>query len=733
MAEINLSKYGITGTTEIVHNPSYELLFEEETKAGLEGFEKGQVSELGAVNVMTGVYTGRSPKDKFIVVDENSKDTVWWTSDEYKNDNHPASQEAWEAVKEIAKKELSNKKLYVVDAFCGANKDTRMAIRFIVEVAWQAHFVTNMFIKPTAEELENFEPDFVVYNASKAKVENYKELGLNSETAVLFNITSKEQVIVNTWYGGEMKKGMFSMMNYYLPLKGIAAMHCSANTDLNGENTAIFFGLSGTGKTTLSTDPKRLLIGDDEHGWDDNGVFNFEGGCYAKVINLDKESEPDIYNAIRRDALLENVTLDAEGKIDFADKSVTENTRVSYPINHIENIVRPVSSAPAAKNVIFLSADAFGVLPPVSVLTPEQTQYYFLSGFTAKLAGTERGITEPTPTFSACFGQAFLELHPTKYAEELVKKMEKSGAKAYLVNTGWNGTGKRISIKDTRGIIDAILNGDILNAPTKKIPFFNFEGGCYAKVINLDKESEPDIYNAIRRDALLENVTLDKDGKIDFADKSVTENTRVSYPINHIENIVRPVSSAPAAKNVIFLSADAFGVLPPVSILTPEQTQYYFLSGFTAKLAGTERGITEPTPTFSACFGQAFLELHPTKYAEELVKKMEQSGAKAYLVNTGWNGTGKRISIKDTRGIIDAILNGDILNAPTKKIPFFDFEVPTELNGVDTGILDPRDTYADASEWETKAKDLAGRFVKNFSKYEGNEAGKALVSAGPQA
>ena len=533
MAEINLTKYGITGTTEIVYNPSYETLFAEETKPELEGFDKGQESELGAVNVMTGVYTGRSPKDKFIVMDENSKDTVWWTSDEYKNDNHPATKEAWDTVKDIAIKELSNKKLYVVDAFCGANKDTRMAIRFIVEVAWQAHFVTNMFIKPTAEELEVFEPDFIVYNASKAKVENYKELGLNSETAVMFNITSKEQVIVNTWYGGEMKKGMFSMMNYFLPLKGIASMHCSANTDLNGENTAIFFGLSGTGKTTLSTDPKRLLIGDDEHGWDDNGVFNFEGGCYAKVINLDKESEPDIYNAIRRDALLENVT-------------------------------------------------------------------------------------------------------------------------------------------------------------------------------------------------------LDKDGKIDFADKSVTENTRVSYPINHIENIVRPVSSAPAAKNVIFLSADAFGVLPPVSILTEAQTQYYFLSGFTAKLAGTERGITEPTPTFSACFGQAFLELHPTKYAEELVKKMEKSGAKAYLVNTGWNGTGKRISIKDTRGIIDAILNGDILNAPTKKIPFFDFEVPTELNGVDTGILDPRDTYADASEWEEKAKDLAGRFIKNFAKYEGNAAGKALVAAGPQ-
>ncbi|MCD7736104.1 MAG: phosphoenolpyruvate carboxykinase (ATP) [Lachnospiraceae bacterium] len=533
MANLDLTKYGINGVTEIVHNPSYETLFEEEMKPELEGYDKGQVSELDAVNVMTGVYTGRSPKDKYIVMDENSKDTVWWTTEGYKNDNHPMSEETWATVKKMAQEQLSGKRLFVVDAFCGANKDTRMAIRFMMEVAWQAHFVENMFIKPSAEELENFEPDFVVYTASKAKVENYRELGLNSETCVAFNITSREQVILNTWYGGEMKKGMFSMMNYYLPLKGIASMHCSANTDMNGENTAIFFGLSGTGKTTLSTDPKRLLIGDDEHGWDDNGVFNFEGGCYAKVINLDKESEPDIYNAIKRNALLENVTLDAEGKIDFADKSVTENTRVSYPIDHIQNIVRPVSSAPAAKEVIFLSADAFGVLPPVSILTPEQTQYYFLSGFTAKLAGTERGITEPTPTFSACFGQAFLELHPTKYAEELVKRMEKSGAKAYLVNTGWNGTGKRISIKDTRGIIDAILDGSILNAPTKKIPYF-------------------------------------------------------------------------------------------------------------------------------------------------------------------------------------------------------DFEVPTELPGVDPAILDPRDTYADASEWETKAKDLAGRFVKNFDKYTTNEAGKALVAAGPQ-
>jgi len=535
MAKVDLTKYGITGTTELVYNPSFEFLFEEEMKPELEGYDKGQLTELDAVNVMTGIYTGRSPKDKYIVMDENSKDTVWWTTEGYKNDNHPMSEDVWAEVKKIAVNELCNKRLFVVDGFCGTNKDTRMAIRFIMEVAWQAHFVKNMFIIPTDEELENFEPDFVIFNASKAKVENYKELGMNSETCAAFNITSREQVIINTWYGGEMKKGMFSMMNYYLPLKGIASMHCSANTDMEGKNTAIFFGLSGTGKTTLSTDPKRLLIGDDEHGWDDEGVFNFEGGCYAKVINLDKESEPDIYNAIRRNALLENVTVDENGKIDFADKSVTENTRVSYPIEHIENIAKKVN------------------------------------------------------------------------------------------------------------------------------------------------------------------------GK----------------------------SAGPQADNVIFLSADAFGVLPPVSILTPEQTQYYFLSGFTAKLAGTERGITEPTPTFSACFGQAFLELHPTKYAEELVKRMEKSGAKAYLVNTGWNGTGKRISIKDTRGIIDAILNGDVLKAPTKKIPYFDFEVPTELPGVDSGILDPRDTYADPAEWDAKAKDLAGRFIKNFEKYTSNDAGKALVAAGP--
>ncbi|MBQ8191607.1 MAG: phosphoenolpyruvate carboxykinase (ATP) [Bacteroidaceae bacterium] len=533
MANLDLSKYGITDVVEVLHNPSYDVLFAEETKPGLEGFEKGQVTELGTVNVMTGVYTGRSPKDKFFVMNEASKDTVWWTSEEYKNDNKPCSEEAGADLKAKAIKQLSGKRLFVVDTFCGANPATRLKVRFIMEVAWQAHFVTNMFIRPTAEELEAYgEPDFVCYNASKAKVDNYQELGLNSETATVFNLKTNEQVILNTWYGGEMKKGMFSIMNYLNPLKGIASMHCSANTNMEGTDSAIFFGLSGTGKTTLSTDPKRLLIGDDEHGWDDEGVFNYEGGCYAKVINLDKESEPDIYNAIKRDALLENVTVAEDGKIDFADKSVTENTRVSYPIYHINNIVKPVSKGPHAHQVIFLSADAFGVLPPVSILNDQQAQYYFLSGFTAKLAGTERGITEPTPTFSACFGAAFLSLHPTKYAEELVKKMEKVGAKAYLVNTGWNGTGKRISIKDTRGIIDAILDGSI---------------------------------------------------------------------------------------------------------------------------------------------------------------------------NT----------------------------APTKTIPYFDFVVPTALPGVDPNILDPRDTYECACKWEEKAKDLAGRFIKNFAKFTGNEAGKALVAAGP--
>ncbi len=532
MANLDLTKYGIMNTAEIVHNPSYDVLFEEETKESLQGFEKGQVTELGAVNVMTGIYTGRSPKDKFFVKNEASEDSVWWTSEEYANDNKPCSEAAWDDLRKKAMTQLSGaEKLFVVDTYCGANENSRLKVRFIMEVAWQAHFVTNMFIRPTAEELETYEPDFVSFNASKAKVDNYKELGLNSETASVFNLASKEQVILNTWYGGEMKKGIFTLMNYYLPRKGMAAMHCSANTNDKGE-TAIFFGLSGTGKTTLSTDPKRQLIGDDEHGWDDEGVFNFEGGCYAKVINLDKESEPDIYNAIKRDALLENVTVDANGKIDFTDNSTTENTRVSYPIYHIKNIQVP--------------------------------------------------------------------------------------------------------------------------------------------------------------------------------------------------------SKAPSAKKVIFLSADAFGVLPPVSILNPAQTQYYFLSGFTAKLAGTERGITSPQPTFSACFGAAFLSLHPTKYGEELVKKMEANGATAYLVNTGWNGTGKRISIKDTRGIIDAILDGSIDKAATKTIPYFDFVVPTALPNVDPAILDPRDTYATPEEWNGKAEELAGMFIKNFNKFTGNETGKALVEAGPK-
>ena len=530
---LDLSKYGITDVTEIVHNPSYDLLYEEEMKPGLVGFERGVETEFGAVNVMTGEFTGRSPKDKFIVMDDMSRDTIWWTSDKAKNDNKPLTPEAWAGLKALTAQQLSGKRLFVVDTFCGTNIDTRLKVRFIMEVAWQAHFVKNMFLRPTPEELANYgEPDFVVLNGSKSCDPRWKEHGLNSDVYTVFNLKERTQVIGGTWYGGEMKKGMFSMMNYFLPLRGIASMHCSANMGSDG-STAIFFGLSGTGKTTLSTDPKRALIGDDEHGWDDNGVFNFEGGCYAKTIHLSEEAEPDIYHAIKRDALLENVTVDENGKVDYDDNSVTENTRVSYPIYHIENIVKPVSKGGHANKVIFLSADAFGVLPPVSILTPEQTKYHFLSGFTAKLAGTERGVTEPQPTFSACFGKAFLSLHPTKYGEELVKRMEASGATAYLVNTGWNGTGKRISIKDTRGIIDAILEGSVEKTETKTIPIFNLE-------------------------------------------------------------------------------------------------------------------------------------------------------------------------------------------------------VPVELPGVDPGILDPRDTYGDQSEWETKAKDLAKRFIDNFEQFTDNEEGRALVAAGPQ-
>ena len=528
-----LAVLGIHDVKEVVYNPSYEFLFEEETKESLQGYEKGTLTTTGAVAVDTGIFTGRSPKDKYIVLDDKTKDTVWWTSDKAKNDNKPMTQETWGSLKKLVANQLSGKRLFVIDAFCGTNPDTRLAVRIVTEVAWQAHFVKNMFIRPSEEELKGFKPDFVVLNGSKTTNPNWKEQGLNSENFVAFNLTEGVQLIGGSWYGGEMKKGMFSMMNYFLPLKGVASMHCSANVGEDGD-VAVFFGLSGTGKTTLSTDPKRRLIGDDEHGWDDEGVFNYEGGCYAKTINLSEEAEPDIYRAIKRDALLENVVVLEDGTVDFNDGSKTENTRVSYPIYHIQNIVKPVSKAGHAKKVIFLTADAFGVLPPVSKLTPEQTQYYFLSGFTAKLAGTERGITEPTPTFSSCFGAAFLSLHPTQYAEVLVKRMQASGAEAYLVNTGWNGTGKRISIKDTRGIIDAILDGSIEKAEMQQLPIFNLA-------------------------------------------------------------------------------------------------------------------------------------------------------------------------------------------------------IPTALPGVDPAILDPRDTYADKAQWQTKAEDLAARFAKNFDKYTDNDEGKALVAAGPKA
>ena len=495
MKSLDLSKYGIKDVQEVVYNPSYEQLFEEETKPGLEGFEKGQVTETGAVNVMTGRFTGRSPRDKYIVNDDITRDTIWWTTPEAPNDNKPVTPEVWNQLKETTLNQLSGKRLFVVDTFCGANSDSRLKVRFIMEVAWQAHFVKNMFVRPTEEELENYgEPDFVSLNASKTTNPNWKEQGLNSEVYTVFNLTEKMHVVGGSWYGGEMKKGLFAMMNYYLPLNGIATMHCSANVGEN-DDVAIFFGLSGTGKTTLSTDPKRKLIGDDEHGWDDNGIFNFEGGCYAKTINLDPEAEPDIYHAIKRNALLENVTVDEKGKIDFSDDSVTQNTRVSYPIYHIDNIVKPVSKAGHAQKVIFLTADAFGVMPPVSKLTPEQTKYHFLSGFTAKLAGTELGVTTPRPTFSACFGEAFLSLHPTKYGHELVKKMEEHGASAYLVNTGWNGSGKRISIKDTRAIIDAILDGSIEKAETKMIPVFNLEVPTALHDVDSDILDPRDTYN----------------------------------------------------------------------------------------------------------------------------------------------------------------------------------------------------------------------------------------------
>jgi len=470
---IDLSVYGIGNVAEIVHNPSFELLHAEEMRDDLEGFERATMTDLGAVAVDTGEFTGRSPKDKYIVKDDVTQDTLWW-SDQGKNDNKPIDQSVWNDLKQIVGEQLSGKRLFVVDTYCGANRDTRLAVRFVTEVAWQAHFVKNMFIRPTDAEFLTYVPDFVVLNGAKTSNHKWREHGLNSENFVAFNLTEKMQLIGGTWYGGEMKKGMFALMNYLLPQRGIASMHCSANAGTDGD-VAVFFGLSGTGKTTLSADPNRLLLGDDEHGWDDDGVFNFEGGCYAKTIRLRKDAEPEIYNAIRRNALLENVVVRADGSVDFDDGSKTENARVSYPIEHIDNIVAPISKAGHANKVIFLSADAFGVLPPVSRLTAEQTKYHFLSGFTAKLAGTERGVTQPTPTFSACFGAAFLSLHPTRYGEELVKRMEAAGAQAYLVNTGWNGSGDRISIKDTRGIVNAILNGEIEVVEMHEIPIFGLQ------------------------------------------------------------------------------------------------------------------------------------------------------------------------------------------------------------------------------------------------------------------
>jgi phosphoenolpyruvate carboxykinase (ATP) len=473
----DLLEYGIHDVKEIIYNPSFNTLFAEETKPGLDGYEKGIITRTGAIAIDTGVFTGRSPKDKYVVYDDKTKDTIWWRSEKAKvSDNKPISLEIWNHCKNISANQLSGKRLFVVDCFCGANKNSRLNVRFVLEVAWQAHFVKNMFIRPEPEELENFKPDFVVLNASKAKNPEWQSQCLNSENFVFFNLTESMLIIGGTWYGGEMKKGIFSVMNYYLPLKGIASMHCSANVGKNGD-TAIFFGLSGTGKTTLSVDPERALVGDDEHGWDDEGVFNFEGGCYAKCIKLSKEKEPDIYNAIKRDALLENLVVLSDGTIDFNSNAKTENTRVAYPIYHIHNIVKPVSKAGPAKKVIFLTADAFGVLPPVSRLTEGQTRYYFLSGYTAKLAGTERGIIEPLPSFSACFGGTFLMLDPIIYANELIRKMKLNNAEAWLVNTGWMGgpygTGTRIDLPATRMIIDAILDGSISKSEFVTLPVFN--------------------------------------------------------------------------------------------------------------------------------------------------------------------------------------------------------------------------------------------------------------------
>ena len=448
-----LEDLGLKNIGNVYHNLSYEELKEHELKNG----EVYQTTS-GAMSVDTGIFTGRSPKDKYFVDRDPSNKYIAWG-----NVNKKISEETFKKVLASAQKQLSNTDLYVTDVYSGASKSSRRSIRFVSEIAWQSHFVKNMFIRPTEEELQNFKSDFVVLNACKTVHKEWEEDGLNSEVFVIFDIENNLAIIGGTYYGGEMKKGIFSMMNYWLPLEGKLSMHCSANVGKDGD-TALFFGLSGTGKTTLSTDPNRALIGDDEHGWDEHGVFNFEGGCYAKVINLDKDSEPEIFNAIKENALLENVVIDSNGVVDFTDDSKTENTRVSYPIEHIKNHKEDLMGG-HPKNIIFLSADAFGVLPPVSKLTKEQAMYYFLSGYTAKVAGTERGITEPVATFSACFGEAFLPLHPTVYAKLLGEKIDQHNVNVYLVNTGWTGgeygVGKRMSIKDTRACINAILDGSI--------------------------------------------------------------------------------------------------------------------------------------------------------------------------------------------------------------------------------------------------------------------------------
>ncbi len=510
MSVVDLTRYGIYNVGEVVHNPSYEQLFKAEMSPENEGFERGLLTTSGAVAVKTGVFTGRSPKDRYILKDKTTENTIWWDG----NINKPINNEVWDDCLSLVTNQLSGKnRLYVVDTYCGTNEATRMKVRFIMEVAWQAHFVTNMFIRPSKYELDNYgEPDFVSINGSKVTNPKWREHKLNSEVFVLFNLTERVQIIGGSWYGGEMKKGIFSMMNYYLPLKGVASMHCSANVGKGGD-VAVFFGLSGTGKTTLSADPKRYLIGDDEHGWDDEGVFNHEGGCYAKTINLSESTEPDIWRAIRRDALLENVTVNEDGSVDFNDSSITENTRVSYPIYHINKIVLP-SKAGHATKIIYLSADAFGVLPPVSILDKNQAQYHFLCGYTSKLAGTERGITEPVPSFSPAFGEAFLSLHPTVYAGQLSKKMEEHGAKAYLVNTGWNGTGKRISLKDTRAIIDAIIDGSIESSDRHHIPILNL--------------TVPDRLNGVPDEIL--------DPRNTYADKTVWEERAVRLAQKYIKN-----------------------------------------------------------------------------------------------------------------------------------------------------------------------------------------------------